>query len=253
MSNVLRRRPITPTAGASGLCMVVALSIILVGFRAGSGVQAEADRRMSRAERAALAAGELVVRPRQEQRGAHALMGGSSWQVIDAPPAVVFQALLDTERYHRMLPQVSEARLVPGHSRRRRTVFFRHAAGPVEVSYFANLRVWPARRELRFSLDRTRPHGLRAAFGFYTVRAFRGGRSLLAYGVMADLGPGLLRALVRDSVHEWMLKTPMTIKHFVESGGRRLYSGGETASETSDARLSRAPKRASRPTPDSEL
>ena len=70
------------------------------------------DTEFTRDELARLKRGELVVRP-LTQRGASRLMvGGTSWQVIDASPEIVLQALLDTRHYERMLPQVSEARLV---------------------------------------------------------------------------------------------------------------------------------------------
>ena len=72
-------------------------------------------------------------------------------------------------------------------------------------------------------MDENRPHEIDAAWGFYTVRPYKGGRTLLAYGVMADLGDGLLRRLMRDSVHEWMLKVPWMVKQFVENSGRWIY------------------------------
>lgn len=248
MSSMLRR-PHSAWAGRTVLaCMLFAG---LSGFDDGPGRGAR--RGLTRSEQRALSAGELVVRPLRKMRGPRELIGGSSWQVIDAPPAVVFRALLDTERYPRMLPQVSEAREVTRRSAMRRTVFVQHGAGPVDVSYHVNLRAVPDRRELHFSLDRSRPHGLAAAFGFYSVRRYHGGRSLLAYGVMVDLGPGLVRALVRDTVHEWMLKTPWTIKRFVEGSGRYLYASKGLPSGVTAARASRERNSSNRPTPDSEL
>ena len=50
------------------------------------------------------------------------------------------------------------------------------------------------------------------------------GKTLLAYGVMADIGGGFLMGSMRDSVHEWMLRTPWMIKRFVEGSGRKIYS-----------------------------
>ena len=71
-------------------------------------------------------------------------------------------------------------------------------------------------------MDQDRPHDLRAAWGFYTVRPYGNG-TLLVYGIMADLGGGFISALVQDAVHEWMLKTPWMIKRFVEGSGRWIY------------------------------
>jgi hypothetical protein len=72
--------------------------------------------------------------------------------------------------------------------------------------------------------SRRRPHDLRAAWGFYNVRPYADGKkTLLAYGVMADIGMGPVGALIGDDVHEWLLKVPWTVKRFVEGSGRHIY------------------------------
>jgi hypothetical protein len=63
---------------------------------------------------------------------------------------------------------------------------------------------------------------VRAAWGFYNLRP-HGEGTLLAFGIMADIGDGLLTALVRPQVHEWMMKVPWMVKRFVEGSGRKLY------------------------------
>jgi hypothetical protein len=45
----------------------------------------------------------------------------------------------------------------------------------------------------------------------------------MAFGVMADLGRGILAAVARSVVQSWMLRVPQTVKHFLESGGRNRY------------------------------
>ena len=91
------------------------------------------------------------------------------------------------------------------------------------------MRVDRGRRSLTFRVDETQPHGIRAAWGFYTVRAYPKGRALLVYGVMADIGDGLVTALMRSTIHEWMMKVPWMVKRFVEGDGRSLYENGPVA------------------------
>ena len=50
-----------------------------------------------------------------------------------------------------------------------------------------------------------------------------GKKTLLAYGVMADLDVGGIGAFLRDHMHEWLLKVPWTVKRFVEGSGRYIY------------------------------
>ncbi|MDD9942564.1 MAG: SRPBCC family protein [Myxococcales bacterium] len=203
------------------LCGLLSALLLIVG-QASAGAQGGDEFTVE--ERRALAAGELVTRPMERQAGHLDLIGGSAWQVINAPPAIVFRALLDTPRYPRMMPQVVEARRVEGPRASPRTIFMRQGAGPIGVSYYLNVRVDRERRDIRFRMDTGRPHDLRAAWGSYSVRAYPGGRTLLAYGVMADLGRGMLRVLVRETVHVWMLKVPWTVKRFVEGSGRWVYN-----------------------------
>lgn len=171
-----------------------------------------------------LEAGELVARSQTQRRNGLELMGGSSWQVIDAAPEVVFSALLDTHRYPKMMPQVLEAKLVASQGAER-TVFVRQGQkGIAEKRYYLRVNIDEQKRDITFSVDDKRPHDLRAAWGFYTVRPFKDGKTLLAYGIMADLGGGLLSNVFGDEIHEWMLKTPWMVKRFVESGGANLYA-----------------------------
>ena len=181
---------------------------------------------LSRRELSELASGKLVTRPQSVRRGHRQLMGGTSYQVIDLPPAAVFEALLDTPRYPRLLPQVSKARLV-ARSGGSRKVYLRQGSGLIQLEYYLDLTIDRDAQEVSFRLDEERPHGLRAAFGLYSVRRYSRDRTLLVFGIMADIGDGLLRSLVRDSVHEWMLKVPWTIKRFLEGSGRSRYVGDE--------------------------
>lgn len=197
--------------------------------------QASNSRELSSEERARLDRGGLVERRLSERRGSLELIGGTSYQVIDTKPEVVWRALLDTGRYPRMMPQVLEARVVRA-GRAERTVFVRQGAGPVAKSYYLRVNVNEAQKDITFTIDDKRPHDLKAAWGFYTVRPYGdGSRTLLAYGVMADVGSGVMLALVRSQVHEWMLKVPWTVKRFVEGSGKKLYRS-ESASAGSRPR-----------------
>jgi hypothetical protein len=203
------------------------LATALCASRAAAGSGHESDD-FSSDELQRLDDGELVERKVEEDRGDLRLMGGTSWQVIDAAPAVVWAALQDTAHYSRMLPQLREARVVrdAGDSR---TLYLRHGSSIAQTSYYLDVRVDRGRRSMTFRVDETRAHGIRAAWGFYAVRSYTNGRSLLVYGVMADIGDGLVTALLRSTVHEWMMKVPWMVKRFVEGSGRGLYDDAPVA------------------------
>jgi hypothetical protein len=173
-------------------------------------------------ETSRLTHGELVTRPLRTRKGDLDLIGGSCWQVIEAEPEIVWRALHDTSRYPRMLPGVKEARVV-AEGAGVRSIHVRQGAWPIFTSYYLLLRSDPAARELAFELDRSRPNGPNAGWGFARVVPYRGGKTLIAFGVLGDAGRGLLAAVGRSVLQRWMLKVPSTVKHFLERGGRDLY------------------------------
>lgn len=181
-----------------------------------------APRPFSAVERRTLEQGGLVVRRRAERRGAQMLVGGASWQLIALPADAVWRALLDTARYPRMLPACTSARVLASRGEQR-TVSLVHEVGPIRASYSLLARAVAARRDLTFSLDPSRPHSVRAAWGFFTVRPQGASRSVLSYGLMADYGDGLFGGLLRPKLREWSLRVPSLIKAFVEGEGRARY------------------------------
>ncbi len=179
---------------------------------------------LSTEELVKLSSGKLVTRPTVEQRGDLNLLGGSSWQVIDRPIEAVWQAVLDTSHYKKMIPAVSNAHTVVNQDDYR-VVHMEHKAGPIGTSYNLSLRIYAERRDVTFALEKSPSSGLRAAWGFITVRPYGENRSLLSYGVMTDPGEGILVSVLRSTVHEWVLRVPEQMKRFVESHtGRALYS-----------------------------
>jgi hypothetical protein len=216
---------VTPSACRTAIA-VIALGLAVGASRAAAGSR-EADD-FSSDELHRLDEGQLVERRVTVDRGELRLMGGTSWQVIEATPDMVWAALLDTDHYSHMLPQLREARVVRD-SGDSRTLFLSHGSGIARASYYLDVHVDRGRRSLSFRVDDSQPHGIRAAWGFYTVRPYTNGRSLLVYGVMADIGDGLVHALLRSTVHEWMMKVPWMVKQFVEGSGRGLYENGPVA------------------------
>jgi hypothetical protein len=196
------------------LCVAISLAPAAVG------AEVTSDAAFTAEELQRLAQGQRVERRVTQERGDLRLMGGTSWQVIDAGPDAVWDALLDTSHYGRMLPQVSEARLVHD-TGDNRTLFVQHGHSLARTSYYLDVRLDPSRRGMTFHVDESRPRSIRAAWGFYTLRPYGVDKTLLVYGVMADIGDGLVLALIRPSVHEGMMKVPSLVKRFVEGSRAR--------------------------------
>lgn len=197
----------SPPLVALGLALVLGLPAGLSAQGTSSTFSAEERRRLSR--------GELVMRRESRRRGELRLVGGTSWQVVDAPPDVVWAAVTDTDDYTAFLPRVVESRIVRERETRR-LVFLRHRQGPIEASYTVRIDFMPSQRMARFRIDTTRPSAIRDGWGFFAVQPFGDDRSMVTFGIMADLGSGMLTGLIRPRVHEWMLRVPEELKKHVE-------------------------------------
>jgi ribosome-associated toxin RatA of RatAB toxin-antitoxin module len=181
------------------------------------------DSGFSRDERTRLRQGELVVRSEARERGQHRLIGGTSFQVIDAAPDAVWRAVLDTPRYPRFIPIAVEAREVE-HSENRRLVMLRHEQGPVELSYHVDVAVHSDRKTLQFRVDRTRPGDVSEGWGFLQVRPFGENQTIVTFGIFADVGSGMVAGFFRPRLHEWMMRVPSELRRYLESGGLTRYA-----------------------------
>lgn len=211
-------------AATSGLAALV-LALVLTALSGLSPVSGSAQlgSPLTAAERARLDEGEYVARPTTERRQGLQLTGGTSFQVLDLPPDAAWRAIQDVGQYTHMVPKVSESTLVES-SANTKYVYIRHSFGPVDASYTIRMDFQASNHVAIFRLDESRPHDIRAGWGFFRVRPWSGGRSLLSFGIYVDPGPGLLRGVLSSTFHEWVLKVPYTFRRFVEGRGHERYA-----------------------------
>lgn len=141
-------------------------------------------------------------------------VGGVSYQIVRASPAEVLAALGSPSELPAMLPRTKSARVV-GVGARGARIELTQGTALVDATYTVKLRrTGPG--ALRFSLDRSRPHGIRDVFGYVRARPFGRGRSLLTVAVALDVGPGLVRALFEERIARVVLSTPRHIRDYLE-------------------------------------
>lgn len=198
--------------------LVGALSAALFGSALlGSGAIAQpSERAFTVAERARLRAGELVVRNDTRREGAHRMIGGTSWQRVHAPIEQVWEAVLDTSAYPRLIPALERAELVRDDDSVR-LIRMHHRYSFATASYFARVSIDPERHHIRFDLDRSRPSDLRAGRGFITLSPYRGD-TIVSWGVLADPGGGVIAEVFGSLMHDWMLAVPRCVREYVEPG-----------------------------------
>jgi len=175
--------------------------------RAGAPSQA-----LSRSEREALLAGEVVARPMQFETESGSYRGGVSYSIVNAPAAAVLSALSNVGTLPQALPHTKSARLIDVRGSLARVELV-HGGG---TTYTVHIERSALRSELRFWLDSSRPHDISDVFGFFRVEPFGDGKSLVTVAAALDLGPGITSLLFSGAVERSLLSTPGRIRNYVE-------------------------------------
>jgi hypothetical protein len=189
-------------------------------------------------EAARLERGETVVFDQVLDRAGRRYVGGTTYTIIDASEGELEPLFGDMHAYQQLLPRTKQARLV-GVNNDDFFVELRQGTSLLETSY--TIRV---RRETglapeqgasecgtmyRFWLDRTKPHGIEDAWGYFRLEPLADGpngpRVLLTYGILVDLGPGIVRDLFEERLRQLALTVPQLVRryalaHFRARGGR---------------------------------
>jgi len=167
---------------------------------------------LSRSERDALQAGEVVSRPMHFETRSGSYRGGVSYSMVNAPAAAVLAALSNVDTLPRALPHTKSARLIDVRGSLARVELV-HGGG---TTYTVSIERSTERSELRFWLDSSRPHDIDDVFGFFRVEPFGEGKSLVTVAAALDLGSGLTSLLFSDAVERSVLSTPGKIRNYVE-------------------------------------
>lgn len=165
-----------------------------------------------------LANGELVMKPKNEQRGAYKLLGGQSWQIIDAPPSETWSALKDISGYKNFIPLATES-VVTHEDSEETEVAIRQQWGPVDIRYVLQTTLQPKKGAVLFRVDHSQDHDIRAGWGFIRIRPYKETQSLVSFGALVDIGDGVFVSIVRPAVRRNLLRIPYYLKKHLEGSG----------------------------------
>lgn len=168
-----------------------------------------------------LAAGQLVMKQKNERRGAYKLIGGQSWQIIDVPIDVAWRTLKDLPGYKHFIPLVTEAD-IKHQAGDEADLAIRQQWGPIDVRYVLQTTLESDRGAVMFRVDHSQRHDIRAGWGFIRVRPYKGERTLVSFGALVDIGDGVFVSIIRPAVRRDLLRIPAYFKRHVESEVRGL-------------------------------
>lgn len=189
---------------------------------------------LSEGDTARLDRGETVIREQTLELGDRRYVGGLTYTVVDASIGELASVFEDVDAYRKVLPRTKRARLL---AQRGGDRFIEVVQGTalVETSYTVRVRAESPGsdrtsegvREVRFWLEPSLPHGIEDAWGFFRMQPFIGPngvpRVLLTYGVLVDMGPGIVRDLFEERVRGALLRVPDLVRRYVAEVRRTYY------------------------------
>lgn len=185
----------------SALAATVALVATALAAPAGASFSAD--------QAADLARGTSIVEPVDYGHGDHRFVGGVSYLVVDDDVAHLSSIARDVTRFRELLPNVVDARLVSIAPSGKAKVRVVHAVGPMRGAYTLDIAFSEEGRVGRFYLDKKADNSIDDAWGFVRFTPLSGGkRTLVTWGVLFDLGPGILRSMFESRIRRAALSYP---------------------------------------------
>ena len=164
--------------------------------------------------------GATITREQTVERGTARYVGGVTYTLVDSTPEEMRDLFDDVAAYQRVLPRTKQARLV-GKNGPDTFVELHQGNAMFDAGYTIRLRHDDGAHEVRFWLDPTKPHAIADAWGFFryepTTDAYGAPKILLTYGILVDLGPGLVRELFEERVRVAMLGVPQRVREYVSA------------------------------------
>lgn len=168
---------------------------------------------LSDAEMARLSRRETVIREQTLERGDRRYVGGVTYTLLDAPATEVAALIDNPESLRRVLPRTKTARIV-GRDQGDALIELVQGTSMMEATY--TIRMRRSAGESRFWLEPSHPHGIDDAWGFFRYQPFvtpaGEERVLLTYGVLVDVGPGVVRELFEERLRSALLSVPQLVR-----------------------------------------
>lgn len=179
--------------------------------------EVRAEDELSEAELSRLQNGEQVVRQQTFEIDQKRYVGGIVYVVIAAPAEQVAALFSDPVAMQEIVPRTQSIERV-GVAGEDAILEFCQGNSLIHARYAIRLRAEPEANRIRFWLDRTRHHAIEDAWGFLRYQPFTapsGPSVLVSYGILVDLGPGMVRSLYEERLRALALTLPLRLREYV--------------------------------------
>lgn len=194
---------------------VFALAALALGCATARDARAS---RLTATAQARVERGETVILPKTLGEGDHKYIGGITYTVVDAPISELIGLFDDVSAFEKLLPKTKWARRIRTRGKGER-VELHQGNALVEAENTLHIERDRSSGLVRFWLDRSRNHSIEDAWGYFRFQPYRSpdgrSRTLITYGVLVDLGPGLVRSLYEGRLWSMVLTIPDRMRRYV--------------------------------------
>jgi hypothetical protein len=160
-----------------------------------------------------LAAGSVVTRPLDFDRGDSHYVGGIATGLVPASPERVLAAIHDVAALRAMLPHTKQAALVESKGPAQ-LIELLQGSSLVEAKYTVELSPDGRPNELSFHLDPSRPHDIDDVYGYFKVERFDDTRSVVTIAAAVDVGSSFSTMLFGKKVQDVILSAPHSMRDY---------------------------------------
>ena len=171
-----------------------------------------------------LRAGKSVKKP-LAGAGSSGVYGGSGFALVDAPPEVVWKAILDWGSYSRIFPKTLGAREVSTKGGRS---LVRMDLGHklISVSFFLEVRTDRDKWQIDYKLVPGKPHDVEEVRGYWRLFPQSNGQTLVAYVTAVKVPMGLVNLIpepLEKKINRNLLASPQYLRTWIHGEGGARY------------------------------
>jgi ribosome-associated toxin RatA of RatAB toxin-antitoxin module len=171
-----------------------------------------------------LKAGKSVKKP-LAGAGTSGVYGGSGFALVDAPPEVVWEAILDWGAYRKIFPKTLGAREI---SRKGGRSLVRMDLGHklIGVSFFLEVETNERQWQVSYKLVENKPHDVEEVRGYWRLFPQQNGQTLVAYVTAVKLPMGVVNLIpeqLEKKINRNLLASPQYLRTWIHGPGNARY------------------------------
>jgi ribosome-associated toxin RatA of RatAB toxin-antitoxin module len=203
----------------------IALAVALVALAAAGPAHAVdfTDKQIDK-----LKAGKSVKKP-LAGAGANGVYGGSGFALIEAPPEVVWNAILDWGSYNQVFPKTLDVRQV---SRKGDRSLVRMELGHklLNVAYFVEVKTDKSKWQISYKLVTSKPHDIEEVQGYWRLFPQQNGQTLVAYVTAVKVPMGVVNLIpqpLEKKINRNLLASPQYLRTWIHGPKGARYLAGQ--------------------------